>query len=239
MNLAIAIGISIDAVIATAARFPRMTSLRFALRWALAIGLTHWLFPLAGFIIAWQVGVAFDVRPLVFAAGALIMAVLIVHVVKEGVTEVEVSVPTQSAAIWPAVLAVSIDALASGPGKVAAAAEWSSAQVWVSFPLVGAAVFAIVLTAALATHWFAHFLAKHAAPGGHLGALFHLGAVLEISVFSFFLWLSVIEAGRGFGLIASSRLPWFEAAATAALASMGLKRHRNQMGSDVGSRLQH
>jgi putative Mn2+ efflux pump MntP len=154
INLAVGLGIAADAIVATIGRFHRFRDNRAILVWAGAIGLTHWLLPLIGFVGGWYLAVEGGLAAIVYGAGAVIMIGFIGHVVHEARTVETASaqesgfLSAQSFQFWATVWSVSIDALVSGPGKTAATASWSKAQVWMSFPLVGAVVFLFVLSAA-------------------------------------------------------------------------------------------
>ena len=185
LNLAIGVGIAVDAMVATVARFRHFREPADALKWAGAIGITHWLFPFAGFAGGYLLNRNFDVEPLVSGLSAAIMFVVIAYIFEEegglslGIVEalgksaallgkpfvavlragrrvLRLGSPPNSAPgagrrrsprmrFWLAVMAVSMDAIIAGPGKTAATAHWTPAQVIYSFPLVGGIVFLLVL----------------------------------------------------------------------------------------------
>lgn len=209
INGAIGIGIAADAIIATIGRFRRFEGVRDALNWAAAIGFTHTVFPMIGLIGLWYAASAFpSLKAIIYGAGAAIMGWFIVEVVREtaGLNEHSEEGDGEEASdllyqflakhsrFWAAVWAVSVDALVTGPGKTAATAEWSQAQVLGSFPLVGLIVFGLVMLSAwpallLRRYWQENRLDN---PRG-LARFTTAGAWLEISIFLYFAYLAVSE----------------------------------------------
>jgi putative Mn2+ efflux pump MntP len=149
VNFAIATGIAADAVIVTLANARRFDRPSVVWRWSSAVGLTHWLLPFAGFLGGWWLLRYPALRAAVYAMAALVMAGLARNAFvgalaagrHDGLVD-DGPFPT-----WGLVWAVSVDALATGPGKVSAAAEWSTAQMAWSFMIVGATVAAYVFGA--------------------------------------------------------------------------------------------
>ncbi|NUN12972.1 MAG: hypothetical protein HUU55_04985 [Myxococcales bacterium] len=156
INLVIATGIAADAVIVTLAKLNRFSSWAVVWRWSGAVGLTHWLFPFCGFVGGWILLSYDTLRAGVFLVAAALMALLSLNAYrnalktpKEGVSaagskDLEPRFPTLGL-VW----AVSVDALVTGPGKVPAAATWTTNEIVLSFPIVGAMVGTYVLSAAV------------------------------------------------------------------------------------------
>jgi hypothetical protein len=208
INGASGLGIAADAVIATIGRFRRFERVQDALTWAGAIGLTHTVFPMIGLIGLWYAASSFpSLKAGIYGAGFLVMIWFITEVIREiaglGAAEDE-AVETerdffyhflaQHSRFWAAVWAVSIDALVTGPGKTAATAHWTQAQVLASFPLVGFVVFGLVLLSAwpaiaLHRHWQAQ---KFDNPRG-LARFTAIGSWVELSIFLYFAYLAVSE----------------------------------------------
>lgn len=216
INGAIGVGISADAVIATIGRFRRFDSVRDALTWAAAIGLTHTVFPMVGLIGLWYAASSFpSFKAGIYGAGSLVMFWFIAEVVKEaggwGEETDAADAPETSdflyqflakhSSFWAAVWAVSIDALVTGPGKTAATAQWTQAQVIGSFPLVGFVVFGLVMLGA----WPALLLRKYWCdnrirdPRG-LARFTAIGAWIEIGIFLYFAFLALLEMAIALGV---------------------------------------
>ena len=95
------------------------------------------------------------------------------------------------------ILAVSWDALWSGPAKSAQVVSWSPMAIWLSFLVVGATV------ATLST--FAYWLAKRIASSSfthwqHNTAALNLLQWLQLSAISYFGWLALIRYTFGWTL---------------------------------------
>lgn len=212
INAAIGLGIAADAVIATVGRFRRFESSRDALTWASAIGFTHTLFPMVGLIGLWYAASSFpSLKAGIYGVGFGIMVWFIVEVLREvaGLADEDEEDSDQDALyrflaqhsrFWAAVWAVSIDALVTGPGKTAATAQWSQAQVLGSFPLVGLVVFGLVMLSA----WPALVLRRRwqndefKNPQG-LARFTAVGAWLELIIFIYFAYLAVLEMAIALG----------------------------------------
>ncbi|NEQ46365.1 MAG: hypothetical protein F6K00_23605 [Leptolyngbya sp. SIOISBB] len=208
INAAIGIGIAADAVIATIGRFKRFKTVRDALTWAAAIGFTHTVFPMIGLIGLWYAASSFpSLKAVIYGAGFVAMVWFINDVVRDiaGLDEEEGENETDEkdffyqflakhSRFWAAVWAVSIDALVTGPGKTAATAQWSQAQVLGSFPLVGFVVFGLVMLSAwpaivLHQYWQEQ---KFDDPKG-LARFTTLGSWVELSIFLYFAYLAISE----------------------------------------------
>ncbi|MGK7888919.1 MAG: hypothetical protein AB4042_06260, partial [Leptolyngbyaceae cyanobacterium] len=210
INSAIGAGIAADAIIATVSRFRRFEEAKDALAWAAAIGLTHTLFPMIGLIGLWYAASSFpSLKAGIYGAGFIVMVWFITEVIREVAgfeSEDEEGDDTESdsdffyrflaqhSRFWAAVWAVSIDALVTGPGKTAATAQWTQAQVWGSFPLVGLVVFGLVMLSAwpalaLRHHWQQNQFDN---PRG-LAQFTTIGSWIELSIFLYFAYLAVSE----------------------------------------------
>jgi hypothetical protein len=152
------VGIAIDVAIATIVMFrdEKLSSRS----WTLPIMSTHILFPGIGYYLVWGLGAAFTPLQVIlgFAGAALVAAFLY-----EATTEWRGKEPIFAISDWmsrkfegrglawltPSILAVSWDALWSGPAKAAQAMHWSTSEVLLSF-LVAGFVVAVVAQLALA-----------------------------------------------------------------------------------------
>ena len=208
INAAIGIGIAADAVIATIGRFKRFETVRDAFTWAAAIGFTHTVFPMIGLIGLWYAASSFpSLKAGIYGAGFLAMVWFINDVVRDvaGLDDGDdndeaddndflYQFLAKHSRFWAAVWAVSIDALVTGPGKTAATAQWSQAQVLGSFPLVGFVVFGLVMLSAwpaiaLRRYWQDQ---KFDNPIG-LARFTAVGSWVELSIFLYFAYLAISE----------------------------------------------
>lgn len=222
LNLGVASGIAADAMIATLSRFSSFADGRSALKWGSAIGFTHWLFPLVGFIGGWYAAINTPLSTIVYMVGAVVMAWFISEVVKEAAgfsdesdEDLQTSIWSSRKHFWAAVWAVSIDALVTGPGKTSATAGWSEIEVWLSFPIVGIVVFLLVMLAA----YVAKLLRDKYTPANYgpdadldsmmetsvrdrwrLGLFFTAGTWFEIVIFSYFGLLALTQTVRLYGI---------------------------------------
>lgn len=157
--LLMGVGIAIDVVITTVTRFhrPNMTFKS----WVMPITFTHITFPALGYFVFWEAGKSYPMlSPILGLIGFVFIASLIYEVVCESIGEVPKFAPTKflseglSKAFgmrehdtrnFLAILAVSWDALWSGPALAANAAngDWSLRLVITSIILVGLVVFCI------------------------------------------------------------------------------------------------
>jgi hypothetical protein len=214
INGAIGVGIAADAVIATIGRFKRFETSRDAFNWAAAIGFTHTVFPMVGFIGLWYAASSFpSLKAVIYGAGFVIMVWFISDVLREvaGLNDDDDDTEddkdffyqflSRHSRFWAAVWAVSIDALVTGPGKTAATAQWSQAQVLGSFPLIGVVVFGLVMLSAwpairLRRYWQEK---KFEDPRG-LARFTAIGSWVELGIFLYFAFLAVSEMMLALGV---------------------------------------
>ncbi len=210
VNAAVGIGIAADAMIATVSRFRHFDTPLRALKWAGAVGLTHWLLPMVGFIGGWYAAVQAGLGALVYGTGFFVMAWFVAVVVRNAAgllpdqDDLSADVFGSTAVFWGAVWGVSIDALISGPGKTAATASWSHAEVWLSFPFVGFVVFALVAASAWPALVLNRKLQTTRVHGEGLACFFVAGIAVEIVVFGWFGFLALAESLRHLGLSVST-----------------------------------
>jgi putative Mn2+ efflux pump MntP len=197
INVGIGTGIAADAMLATITRARTLRNFKEAIKWATAIGLTHWLFPMVGLLGGWYLARHGVARALVYGLGGAVLIIYILQVLRErsSVAPEDANVMS-SLSFWLAVWGVSIDALVTGPGKAAATAHWTNRQVALSFPLVGMVVFVLVLVSTVP----AMILHKRINMVRHqswraLAMFFNVATWVEILVFTWFATLSMIEAG--------------------------------------------
>jgi hypothetical protein len=209
VNVGIGIGIAADAILATVARARTFASLGDALRWSGAIGLTHWLFPMIGFIGGWYAATHWIAAAAVYAAGGGLLLAYVLRVLFER-SRHEIGQDARSdsrLSFWLAVWSVSIDALVTGPGKAAATAHWTTKQVIASFPFVGLVVFGLVLLAtvpAMAVH--RAIVNRGNATWRPLARFFVASTWVELLVFTWFAVLSFVEVGAAMSVVDTSYL---------------------------------
>ncbi|MDP6455063.1 MAG: manganese efflux pump [SAR202 cluster bacterium] len=212
LNLGVAAGIAADAMIATLSRFSSFPDGRSALKWGAAIGFTHWLFPLVGFIGGWYAAVNVPLSTGVYLFGAGVMTWFVREVVREAAglsdtddTDDGASIWASRTHFWAAVWGVSIDALVTGPGKTSATAGWSELEVWLSFPIVGLVVFLLVMVAAYVATILQKRYSRVSLQGAvvadardqwRLGVFFTVGTWFEILIFSYFGLLAIAQTLR-------------------------------------------
>ncbi len=156
------VGIAIDVTIATISKF-RDGSLGFR-TWTVPITATHVLFPATGYYIFWGLGEVFPALHLLLGlAGFILVGLFIYEVLAQSVGSEPVfgisafigrvfGLEGDDSRRFIAILAVSWDALWSGPAKAAqaAAGHWTTNEVFLSFFVAGAVVAVIAQFALLA-----------------------------------------------------------------------------------------
>ncbi len=209
------IGISIDITIATLSKF---RDLSLSLKtWTLPLSLTHIVFPALGYFVFWIVGEKFPSLNLILGLLGFILVFLLVYEVvcesigikpkvgiSQGLSDLFGFSPSDSRR-YVAVLAVSWDALLSGPAQAAqaTAGDWSTAQVTVSFFVAGLTV-ATVSQSAL---FSAKFLRKVNFSNAYALAQFNFwGKFIELSVIGGFGFLSLFQGVLGQGNLYTSIL---------------------------------
>ncbi|MEE8386910.1 MAG: hypothetical protein V3S01_13430, partial [Dehalococcoidia bacterium] len=83
LNFSGALAIGVDAQILILLRFRTLSTRAAALRWAAAVGLTHLLFPLVGFLGGWVLLERYRMAVLVFPMGSVLIAILIGWILRE------------------------------------------------------------------------------------------------------------------------------------------------------------
>jgi hypothetical protein len=149
------LAIGLDAAIATSGRARNLLDQRQALAWLAAITATHTLFPLVGYLGSYY-GLQSQpaLSPLI---GVLAFALIAYFVLQELQTAKRSSVATDIPDLssgWlvngAMIVAVSWDALWSGPAKSAQVVDWPEVAIWASFVIVGLTVASLCSVALLA-----------------------------------------------------------------------------------------
>jgi MFS family permease len=133
--LLMGLGIGVDVAIATALRARSLRQQNMTLPWIGGVSLTHTLFPMVGYLVTYfSLQSLPAVTPVI---GVLAAGLIIWFLWGELIAEQEKSESQQLMVTIGIILAVSWDALWSGPAKSAQVEGWSELMVWMSFLLVG------------------------------------------------------------------------------------------------------
>ncbi|MEZ5841880.1 MAG: hypothetical protein R3D02_16160 [Hyphomicrobiales bacterium] len=197
--IVMAAGIGIDVALATIGRFRAIRSLSDGLGWAARITATHIAFPMIGYY-----GFVFAARTMAtlapylgLAAGAMVFWFL-KDAVSGWLEHPEEDEPPAAGFTWAAVIAVSIDALWSGPAKSAQVIGWPPLPIAISFPVSGLLVGVIALIALAIALWLKRAIARAAGPSpARLAAAESLGQGLEFCVLAYFGLLALARYTAG------------------------------------------
>ena len=201
------LAIGVDVALATMARARHLQVTRSAPFWIAGVSATHTLFPMLGYGLAYM---SVQIHPLMspfvgivaFACIALFLrAELIAYSGPDEADNDSNHLLVTSAII----LAVSWDALWSGPAKSAQVIGWPNSAVWSSFLLVGVLVFAM----AVASYQGALKWRKFADENGRS---VHLSLWVQYSVIGYFGLLALTK------YTLSLSIPWWVVLAASATA---------------------
>ena len=202
-SILMGLGVAIDVFIATIVQF-KDTSLSWK-SWTLPVTLTHIAFPAVGYFLFWNLATLLPFAQTVLGIiGFVLVALFMYEVICEaagatpvfGISQTISSIFKYSqndARLFIAILAVSWDALWSGPAKAAqaTAGNWNEYQVVLSFAIAGLVV-AIVAESAL---FFARYLRRRRFDNPYTLAQCNiLGTYFELSVIGGFGVLSLWQA---------------------------------------------
>ncbi len=190
--LLMGLGIGTDAAVATAVRAPFMRTTQVALVWIIGVSATHTIFPMAGYLISYF---SLQQLPALMPLIGLIAFFLIVQYLQhEFASLLKADSEPQSTGqrymliSLGLVLAVSWDALWSGPAKSAQVIAWPVLAVWCSFFVVGAVVAIMTIIA------FVLSRKLQAVSWGHSESF---GLWLQLSVIGYFGWLALCRYTLG------------------------------------------
>ena len=190
-SILMGLGVAIDVALATLAKFQDY-SLSWK-NWTFPVTLTHTFFPAFGYFLFWSLDEALPaLHALLGITGFILVAAFVYEVLCESVGTKpkfgisawigeKIGLAEGDARTFVAVLAVSWDALWSGPAKAAqaAAGDWSGFEVVLSFIIAGVVV-ALIAEAALT---LTRYLRKQNFENSHaLGNYIVLGKYFELSV---------------------------------------------------------
>lgn len=136
--LVMGLGIGLDVAIATFMRAHSMQKRRVAAIWVVGVSTTHTVFPMIGYLLTYF---SLQTLPVLTPFIGVLAFSLIAHFLySELKISEEEGEQNQSLVSIGLILAVSWDALWSGPAKSAQVLGWSEWMVWTSFLLVGLVV---------------------------------------------------------------------------------------------------
>ena len=133
-----ALGIGIDAALATFVRSSQFENNGQAFYWMTGVVITHTVFPMAGYLLAYA---SVQQVPWLAPVVGIFAFMLVAHFLYTQLLQTnEDDIHHSSWITIGLILAVSWDALWSGPAKSAQVLDWSQWMIWLSFLWVGAVV---------------------------------------------------------------------------------------------------
>lgn len=146
-SLIMGLGIGADVCVATMVRAKHLYSVKAVLFWVIGVSFTHTVFPMVGYLLAYfSVEELPIMTPVIGIIAFAFIARFLYLELGDYIDESEVSRPSnqpderQLMMSMGLILAVSWDALWSGPAKSAQVIGWPELLVWASFILVGVVV---------------------------------------------------------------------------------------------------
>jgi len=140
-SLLMGLGIGFDVALATVSRAQQLNTFRLAFIWVLGVSLTHTVFPMIGYLLAYF---SVQVQPAIAPVIGVIAFTCIFFYLKAELKQIanpeQENNNSQLLVTLGLILAVSWDALWSGPAKSAQVIGWPELMVWVSFLIVGSMV---------------------------------------------------------------------------------------------------
>lgn len=193
------IGIGTDVALATLARASQLKATKTIVIWVVGVSFTHTLFPMLGYLMTYfSVQIVPILTPIVGIVAAFCIFWFLFNEIN-GVFNTENNSDDGSnrnerlLVSLGLILAVSWDALWSGPAKSAQVIGWPELLVWMSFLLVGVAVSLLAISSVAFSKVLAPLLIK--ARNTHLSLL-----CLQYSVIAYFGFLAVLRYTFGFSL---------------------------------------
>ena len=191
-SLVMGLGIGTDVALATFLRAEALTARNEKIMWLGGVTLTHTLFPMAGYLLAYfSINSAPLLTPLV---GVVAFSCIAYFVYSDLVADSEESSDSNQLMVTLGlILAVSWDALWSGPAKSAQVMGWPEMWVWGSFILVGivVAVFALVGLALGRKLSVSNVSFSDHSKNSSVSRSLDFGRWLQLSAISYFGWLAL------------------------------------------------
>ena len=199
--LLMGLGIGTDVALATVARAAQLKSMQTIVIWVIGVSLTHTLFPMLGYLMTYF---SVQVVPFLTPIVGIIAATCIFWFLHNELLSLnesgsisDNSCDNQRLLIsLGLILAVSWDALWSGPAKSAQVIGWPELLVWVSFILVGVAVALLAISSVIFSRVLQPVMLK--SHKIHLGLLW-----LQYSVIAYFGYLAILR------YTFNVNLPWY------------------------------
>ncbi|MCG8317390.1 MAG: hypothetical protein MI976_29580 [Pseudomonadales bacterium] len=186
-SILMGLAIGLDAAIATGVNAPAMATPTRAIKWLCGITFTHTVFPMVGYLMSYY---GLQEFPMLSPLIGLVAFYLIAHFFIDELKSVvqNDSDPQEHSYLISLglILAVSWDALWSGPAKSAQVIEWPPLAIWTSFLVVGATVSILSTLAFLASN---RFVKHYVGVWGQEGQL--IAKWLQLSCVSYFGWLAL------------------------------------------------
>lgn len=208
VNISAAAAIAIDACILVILNFRHFSKNAVAFQWAGAVGSTHVLFPMIGFMGGWFFIEQYNLAAVVYPLGAILLGILIGFVIRESVkphSEAKSTltiggpISVRILAFWIPIMYVSLDALLAGPGKTVFLDRYSNALAWVSFLIVGVLVALFVLVAGGVSRIIHEWrVGGRLSSSARLAQSITAGVIAEIILFSFFMVWSIAKSIENF-----------------------------------------
>ncbi len=193
-SILMGLGIGIDAAIATSLQARSMHTRRHIIHWITGVSLTHTLFPMAGYSLSY---LSLKQFPFLSPAIGLLATLLIAHFIFTELRNLRQpeETPREGNAVLISlglILAVSWDALWSGPAKSAQIINWPEPAIWGSFILVGVTVTALTSASLLLSKWLKQKLIRTSDQKSDLQfSCRRFAQWLQLSVISYFGWLAL------------------------------------------------
>jgi hypothetical protein len=216
--LIMGLGIGIDVAIATALRAHALQQQKMTYLWIIGVTTTHTVFPMAGYLLTYfSIQSLPVITPLV---GVLASGLIAWFLYDELFSEDDEANGQQLMVTLGLILAVSWDALWSGPAKSAQVVGWSEILIWISFLLVGLVVMVFAIAA--------YNLAKQFCKAAQLrGSTLILLQWIQYSVISYFGLLAFIRYTLA-SEISDSAIFMLAIFVTSILMTLASNRHQTQ-----------
>lgn len=186
-SILMGLGIGLDVAIATVARAGQLKTIRTAALWVIGVSLTHTLFPMIGYLLAYfSVQITPEITPIIGVLAFVCIFLFLKGELLELANPEQENTHSQILITLGLILAVSWDALWSGPAKSAQVIGWPELMVWVSFILVGAMVSVLAMTSLRLSHIFNRI-------GEQKPYLGPIGSWIQYSVIAYFGLLALIR----------------------------------------------
>lgn len=189
-SLLMGVGIGTDVALATIIRSHQLKTLKVILIWVIGVSLTHTIFPMLGYVTTY-VGVQLlpELTPII----GVVAFICIFWFLKDELLSLFEDTPADNSNILVTlglILAVSWDALWSGPAKSAQVIGWPELFVWGSFILVGLSVSLLTI---FSMYYAKRLFVMFSTNGKHRFTLLWL----QYSVISYFGWLALLRYSLG------------------------------------------